>query len=69
MFDISGYNDIPCACQRCTTETGRKPGCHATCKKYKEYREKANLVLDKKREEAFRKEVAYVYVKSKRRRK
>lgn len=33
-------------CKSCTTETGRKPGCHSTCPTYKAYRE----LIDKRNE-------------------
>lgn len=34
-------NGIKCACKDCTD---RKLGCHATCEKYKEYKEKSETI-------------------------
>lgn len=34
-------------CKRCTKETGRHPGCHSKCERYKEYREE----IDKRNRE------------------
>lgn len=35
------------ACYNCTSETGRKPGCHATCEKYNAWRDKLNQAKEK----------------------
>ena len=42
---------IRCDCIKCTAETGRSPGCHGTCDRYKRYREKLELANKNRRME------------------
>ena len=38
-------------CYKCTPETGRHPGCHATCTRYKDERVQIDLENEERRKE------------------
>lgn len=41
------HSNIRCDCYGCTPATGRHPGCHSTCEKYKDFRKRNDEVKKK----------------------